>query len=307
MDADSYAASYAAALDVHEASRPRTIQRELGVSDVGYCRAKAQWKLTGVEPTDSPPGRQAPMGSAVHTYCAEARGSYKPHLLLEQELTVTMPSGRTLVGHADEIDPTEPGVTDLKTKAGAEEMVALRRTGSDEQQQWQRMLYAHGAIQAGLLPAEGVVVRNVWIDRSGQDPMPYVEQEPYDPAVVEAADAWLGDVAYAIEYNDEPSRDKHYAYCRMFCEFFSHCRTTEHPDMVITDPELVQAAEYALAGRVMKKEGEALEKAGKVVLGVLKPDPGGDVVAYAAGDVRVRWSWVNKVDGGHFVLHLDPA
>lgn len=305
MDADSYRASFATALDLYDAMRPRSLQQELGVSSVGLCSAQAQFMLSGVTPTDAPGGRQALMGSAVHDVIAQARAEYNPKLLIEHELEVLMPSGVKLVGHADEIDREEPSVTDLKTLVAGADMVALRRNGATEQQRFQRHLYYFGALQAGLVPENGIV-RNVWVDRSGQDPDPFVEQEPFSMDVVHHADQWLSSVAFAAEHGEEPYREKHYEWCARFCRWFSYCRAGEGgPEYTITDVELITAAETARVGREMEKQGKALLDSAKRVLEVLQPEPGGDVAAYAAGDTRVRWSWVNKQSGGHYVLHLD--
>lgn len=307
MGPDDYAASFTTALDLMDALRPRTQQKALGVSSVGLCHAQAQWVMTGVEPTDAPAGRQAFMGSAIHTVIAGARGVYNSKLLIEEHFPVTLPSGYVLPGHADEIDPDEPSVTDYKTVTADVDMVALRRNGANEQQRFQRHLYALGAIQAGLVPEEGLIVRNVWVDRSGQSAEPFVEQEPFSRDVIDRADLWLADVVWSAANGEDPLRDKHYDWCQRFCKFFSHCRINTQPDLIITDTELVEAAKLARLGREMKKEGAALEESGKGKLEILKPDPGGDVVAYVCGDTRVRYSWVNKATGGHFTLHLDAV
>jgi hypothetical protein len=305
--ADEYSARFRTSLDVFEAMRPRTLQKELGVSSVGLCHAMAVYIQQGVTPTDAPEGRQAFVGSAIHERVADAMRNYDSSVLIEPELTFTMPSGIVLKGHPDEVDAAEPSVTDVKTVATPDEIRAVRRNGASEQQRFQRHLYYYGAIQAGLVPEEGVV-RNVWLDRSGQLAAPYVEQEAFSMEVVQRADMWLESVLYTIEHDEEVMREKHHDWCARFCEFFSHCRQgTDQPDLLITDPELVQAARNALDGRRMKKEGESLEGAGKRALTVLQPDPGGDVAAFQAGDVRLRWTWVNKVSGGYFTLNIDDV
>lgn len=303
--ADQYAARFRTAIDVYEATAARSMQSELGVSSVGLCHAQAVWIETGVTPTDAPEGRQAFVGSAIHDRVALAMALYDSTVLLEPELIFEMPSGIVLVGHPDEIDAAEPSVTDVKTVSTPDEIAAVRRNGASEQQRYQRHLYYYGAMQMGLVPSEGTV-RNVWMDRSGQLVAPYVEQEPFSMHVVRRADEWLRSVSYAIEHGEEPQREKHRDWCSRFCPFFSHCRSgTDQPDLFVTDPEIVQAARNALDGRAMKKQGEALEGAGKRVLAVMQPDPGGDVQAFVAGNVRFRHSWVNKVTGGHFTLHLE--
>lgn len=299
---DQYAAMFTASLDAWDASRPRSGQRTMGVSSVGTCRSQALWMLTEVVPTDAPTGRQALMGTAAHKLIHEARANFNPDLILERELEITMPSGVKLIGHADEIDPTEPSVTDWKTLSAGADIVALRRNGANEQQRFQRHLYYFGAMQAGLVPPQGTV-RNVWIDRSGQVPDPFVEQEPFDMGVIHQADSWFSDVLYAIEHDggDGVPKEKHYEWCRAFCRFFSHCRQgTDHADLVVTDTELVAAAERTLKGRDLEKEGKALAEAGRTTLSVLQIKAGEDMRAYTLGEHRIRWTWVHMKDGSGY-------
>lgn len=309
MDADDYAASMVASLTVWDATRPRSLQQAMGVSSVGLCRAQALWMIMETPPTDAPEGRQALMGTAVHAVITAARAAYDPSLVLDRRLDIQLPSGITLTGAPDEINCTEPGVTDYKTVSAGADMASLRRNGATEQQRFQRHLYYLGALQAGLVPEQGTV-RNIWVDRSGQDPDPFVEQEPFSMEVVNAADTWLTDVLYAAEHGEEPLRDKHYDWCSRFCRWFSHCRENTHPDLVVTDAELLTAAADASAGREMAKAGKALEEHGRRVLEVLRPDPGGDVQAYVCGEHRVRWSWINSdtaAGGGYYKLALEGA
>lgn len=305
---DEYAASMSAALMMFDANRPRSQQPRLGVSSIGHCRSYALWVLNGVEATDAPEGLQALTGTAMHEIIGAARRQYNPKLLVDQKLEVTLPSGLVVPGTADEIDPDEPSVTDYKTVVGNADMVALRRNGSDEQQRFQRQLYYWGAVQAGLVPPEGIV-RNVWIDRSGQSSEPYVEQEPFSMEWVNQADLWVNDVLYAKGADEEVPRDKHYDWCKRFCKFFTHCRSeVEHPDLIVSDTELLNAAENVWIGREMKKQGDGLDESGRMKLDVLKPEPGGDVQGYECGIFRVRWSWVNSGSaraGGYYKLAVE--
>lgn len=302
MIADDYLVSMQTSLDMFAALRPRSMQTDLGVSTIGHCKSEALWRVTGVQPTDAPVSRQALHGTALHELWAQARAQSNPRLLLETALQITLPSGFVIQGHADEIDPDEPSVTDWKSVGSSADLTAQRRIGSNEQQRFQRHLYAYGAIQAGLVPAEGLIVRNWWIDRAGQDPRGLVEQELFDMAVVHEADSWLSDVLYAAEHGEEVERGKHWSWCRDFCPFFSHCRSgTTHPDVTITDLELVNAAELLRDGRVLSKAGDDLESYGKRVLAPLQENSQNeDIAAFLLGDVRFRWQWVNKEPKGYF-------
>lgn len=294
-----YAAAYRISLDVYAATLPRSLQAEIGVSSVGHCRSEALYRLQGVDPTNAPTARKALHGTAIHRLHAEARAQLNPQLIIEPELTITMPSGLKIKGHPDEVDPDEPSVTDLKTLDAAGDIEIQRRTGSTEQQRFQRHLYAYGAIQAGLVPEEGLIVRNVWVDRAGQQADPLVEQEPFDMAVVIAADAWITDLLYAAEHNEEVPRDHHYDWCREFCQFFTHCRAgQQHADFIVSDPAMVLAAEMVHVGREEEKIAKSIAEAARETLAPLQQSAENDVAAFEAGDWRIRWQWINTPGKG---------
>lgn len=304
---DAYAARLTVAVDLHDAMRPRSMQTELGVSSVGDCRSEALYRITGVAETDAPPSRKAHHGTAIHALYTAAMTAYDPNLIAEPEIKVTMPSGLVLPGHPDWIDPAEPSVTDLKTKDDEAALLVQRRTGSSESQRFGRHLYGLGAIQAGLVGAEDLLVRNVWVDRAGQSSEPFVEQEPFDMGVVHAADSWLQDLLYAAEHGDEVPKDHHYDWCRSFCPFFTHCRSGEtRGEAIVTDAVMVQAAADLFEGRQESKVGGLLEKAAKTVLAPLQQSVNGDLRAFVLGDYRLRWTWVNRSDGAsHWKAHVE--
>lgn len=303
LSPDAYAASYMASLDAYAAMRPRSRQQAIGVSDVGYCSSKALFKLRGVSPTDFPVGRQAEQGHATHDLVAAARAASVPGLLIERKLEVTMPSGLVLVGHADEINPGEPSVTDTKTVGDEADLIRLRRTGSTEQQQFQRQIYYLGAMQEGLVSPSGTV-RNVWIDRAGQANWCYVEQEPFSMDVIHAADRWIADVLYAKEHGEDAPQDHHYDHCRTFCQFFGRCRGGQaHADLVITDPEFIEAAELVYLGREEEKAAAGTVASARRTLELLlDPD---EMRAYEAGGYRIRWTWTNRGDSRYPKLSVD--
>lgn len=300
MDADSYAASMSAALDLYQAMRPRSLQPGIGVSSVGHCASEAKFRMQGVEPTDAPASRQALWGTSLHETIKAARAEFNPELLLETPLLVTMPSGLVIPGTADEIDPSEPSVTDAKTVADGAALTTQRRVGASDQQRYQRHMYYLGAIQADLVPTEGIV-RNVYLDRAGQESDPLVEQEPFDMKVIVDADRWMADVAYAAEHNEDAPQDKHFTWCRQYCQFFTHCRGGQiHPDLIVTDAEMILAAELLLEGRAGAKVAKGLEENAKRVLAPLQLAAEDDVAGYEVGDYRVRWQWINTAAGGHW-------
>lgn len=307
LSPDAFAAKLVVALSSYQAMDPRALQKELGISSIGHCRSEALFRLMGTDPTDMPSMRKALHGTALHEKYDQAMEWYDPDVIARRRLVVTLPSGMQVPGTPDWIFPAEPAVVDLKSVDDAAALHLLRRTGSSEQQQFQRHLYYLAAHQAGLVPVEGLV-RNIWVDRAGQSEDPYVEQEPFNMDVIHAADSWLQDLVYAKEHGEEVPRDKHYDFCIRFCPFATRCRGTETMGaLVVTDAEMVAAAAALFEGREQSKVGGMLEKAAKVTLAPLQQSANGDVGAFALGDYRLRWAHVNREGSGHWKAHISKV
>jgi hypothetical protein len=269
-----YAARYSVSLDGYAMTRKRSLQAGIGVSDVGFCREQARRVIAGMPETDSPSLRAAEAGQAHHDYAEKARAWDRPDLIHNHKLEIFLPSGRLMIpGTADEIDPTEPSVTDLKTKATRRELLLVRRSGASEKERFQRHLYYLGAVQAGLVPHEGIV-RNIWMSRAGDTEEMVVEQEPFDMAVVHEADEWLGGVLYAAKHGEEAPRDIHAARCREICPFYTDCRGGRDEDIVVTDPYLVEAGHiYANYHRLSQENDLIAQGAREALIPLQGHDP----------------------------------
>lgn len=284
-----YAATFHASLATADLIRPRSEQVELGVSSIGVCREQARRVLVGEVGTKTV-GMAALMGTWAHDGITEARRLTNPDLLLNEEVEVTLPSGIVVVGHLDECDPSEPSVTDYKTDDG---ITMARKTGSDDQQRFQRMLYALGAVQAGLVAEQGLVVRNIWVDRSGRHDEYHIEQEPFSREVIAAADVWLSDAVYAAQHGEPAQRDKDRAWCKVCCPFFESCRGGEDDALDLMDPRYRIAAEAYLDGKALEKAGAAQAEDTRRVLADLQEQRG----TFMAGEYAIRWTQVNRKDG----------
>lgn len=280
---DEYAHTYALSLRAADAGRSRsqqTIDGIVGVSDLFSCMEKVRRTVTETPWTDVPSTGAAWVGSAIHEAAAAARRETFPHLLIEQELHITLPSGLTILGHADEIDPDEPSVTDLKSVDG---LAAIRKNGPDENQRIQRAVYYYGAMQAGLVGPEGVC-RNIWIDRSGKDPEPFVSQEPFDMAYVQAADLWLTHVVDAVKDGSEAPKEWPLWKCKNFCPWFTACRGRDRAEQVTDHPDTIAAAQEVYESRRTEKTAKELVQDGIRRL---------DGFEGVAGDFRVKHVQVN--------------
>lgn len=238
MTPDEFAADALARVYAHDAQRDRSQQSQtgqIGVSDIGTCRERARLTLLNT-PHEPSASFSAIVGTAWHTHM-EAVYATHPSGVVEQEVVVTLPSGQQLLGHIDFIDVLENSVTDWKTIDGR-----TPNKGSADQQRYQRHLYALGAIQAGLVVEENLLVRNVFWDRSARNDMPVVVQEPYDPDVATHADYWFDDVRYALQHGEEASKDKWPDWCADFCPFFTACRGEDTRTGEVLDPALAEVA-----------------------------------------------------------------
>lgn len=256
-DPDTYAALFTMSLKAADASRDRSQQTAagiVGVSDLFSCQEKVRLTVLGTPWTDVPQTSAAWVGSAVHEAVGAARKQTFPHLLIEQEVRIELPSGLTILGHVDEIDPEEPSVTDYKTAAGLE---YVRKHGPDENQRVQRSLYYYGAMQQGLVPDNGIC-RNVWLDRSGKDPEPFVSQEPFNMDYVHAADLWLQQVVEAVKDGVEAPKEWPLYRCQSFCPWFTQCRGRDLPELHSNDPEVIRAAQEVWESRAAEKQAKAL-------------------------------------------------
>jgi hypothetical protein len=271
----------------------QSASNRIGVSDVGHCREKVRRMIVEEPRTDERGYLEAFLGTAVGDATEAAWKASDPNVITQQELTVALPSGLTLLGHSDVIDVTRNTVWDIKTKNGLD---VVRKSGPDLQQKFQKHLYGLGCIQAGLLDPEHLLVGNVFIDRGGKDKDPYVTFERFDMAVVEEADEWLGDAVYAVRMGEEASRDKPREFCERFCEFYTGCRGRDTDvEGVLTDEEVLAAVKvYQDAGEAERAAKRAKQTATKALLDISGVTPDGFTVR-----------WVN-VNGGAVEYYREP-
>jgi len=210
------------------------------------------------------------------------------------QATVTVPlkgeRGNTyeVVGHPDVILPGDALVIDNKSSAGLQ---LARRVGPNQQQQFQRHLYAYGAWLGGFFgdtPLEDVRVGNVWIDRTGNTKEVHVNTEPFDQMVVDMAALWLDDVVYAYLNDEEARKEPAREVCFATCGFAPECRGLE-TDVIglLTDETVLEAVDMYREGLDLEKQGRALKEEAKPAL---------DGIEGSTGKFTVRWVHVNEVE-----------
>lgn len=272
--------AYSAASMNSERSQ-QSAARILGPSDLGGCRSYIAHVLKE-SPRDE---RQKPPWAAfIGTWVGEGLESAyvasRPRSRSQVPIKVILPSGRTTQGTADIIDPDLDGVVDFKSRDGIESLVDGQPPFKNLAQ---IMCYLLGAIQMGLLSKEATW-NLAYVDRSGEEPTPVVISGTLDMDVIREMEERIAEAEYAALFGEEAPRDEPYAMCEQFCEYFTACRGDWQPPGLITEPEVVSAADRYLEGAEMEKRGKRLKTEAKAVL---KGSEG------STGTAIVRWLTVN--------------
>lgn len=258
MTPEDYAVGFVIDLTLADQVTPRAAQDDngvLGASSFG-CREQMRRILVKAPKTDSPKMMPALLGSYVDAGLKAARGAANPKLLLAEELPLDLANGHRILVHPDEVDQDEPSVTDYKAPGS---LAAIKRGFADERYRRQRHLQYAAAFQNGLVPPQGIT-RNLFVDRSGKDETPHVEQEPFDPAVVTEATDFLSDVLYAVDNDETAQKDTPRHVCKDYCAWFTACRGAEIETPQILDPILVERLTAFFEAKQRKDEAEALMK-----------------------------------------------
>jgi len=165
--------------------RPRSQQREIGMSDLGSCRRRTGYKMAGVQPVNEVGSVQAVMGSAIHDMVADVlRSIAKPGDLVEHEVNYA-----GILGHLDRYESDTQTVVDTKTTS-ARWLEHIKLHGPEHSHLWQVSCYGAALI------AEGIPVKRVRIEYLARDTgeeyvWPSPEGRPLNPQDVKDALNWL--------------------------------------------------------------------------------------------------------------------
>lgn len=289
MNPEEYGTFFATDLLVADMRRDRSQaakQGRIGPSSL-TCRERVRRIKTGAEITDKVVSTSALIGTYIHEGITEARKAINPNLLFEVNVDITLPNGTVMNGTADEVDIKENSVTDYKTVNGT---AYRKRVGADDSHLRQVHLYAWGLMQAGVLQA-APTVRLCYVDRSGADEEPFVYQQDFDPAQILWVEEWLSDVDYAVQNNEEASRDWPVTMCRRFCPYYSGCRPDDIPSLAITVPEVAEAANTYHEAHLQESQAKKIKEGAKELLA--------GVEGMTREGVTVRWLTVNSDNGAY--------
>lgn len=258
----------------------RSLQVEVGPSEIGGCRRRTWNRLNGMPETNQNTMRLSSiMGTAIHTYIQEAFHSQDPfgeQYLLENEFEYD-----GLKGHVDMYDLKNKEVVDWKT---------TKKSGltyfPSKQQRWQVQLYGYLINKNGK---EVETVTLVAIPRDGDERDIVYHSEPYSEEMALEALQWLADVKATT---DAPAPEKDVAFCKFYCQFYDEtgkvgCTGRGKADaegMLIQDDEVINAAQDYLQ---VTRELTQLEKVKDGLKSVLE-----GVNGVTPDGIKVSWSSV---------------
>ena len=191
-----------------DASRDRSMQTEVGPSEIGGCKRKVWYRLNAQPHTNDNQSKLAAiMGTAIHAAIEEAIGAIDPEG--KEYLVETEVAYGDMKAHVDLFVPSSGAVIDWKTSK-------IKNLGyfPSNQQRWQVQLYGY------LLSKNGYEVKTVnlvAIARDGSEKDIKVHTEPYDETMALAALSWLANVK-ASAVLPEPEKDQ--SFCKDYCQYY---------------------------------------------------------------------------------------
>lgn len=195
--------SYIDVVTRHINRHPRSLQKQIGPSEVGTpCARKVGYKLLGHPEQPRAVNWKATLGTAAHAWmegafdadnvAGAARLDGQERWLVETRLTVGyVPALGFITGHSDLYDRVTATNLDHKF-VGPSQLRHYRKDGPGTQYKAQAHLYGQGWINAGY-PCERVGI--VFLPRQGELSEAHMWTEPFNPAAAEWALRRLGTIA----------------------------------------------------------------------------------------------------------------
>ena len=191
-----------------DASRDRSMQTEVGPSEIGGCKRKVWYRLNAQPETNENQSKLAAiMGTAIHAAIEEAIGAIDPEG--KEYLVETEVAFGDMKAHVDLFVPSTGAVIDWKTSK-----IKNLSYFPSNQQRWQVQVYGY------LLSKNGYEVKTVnlvAIARDGAEKDVKVHTEPYDETMALAALAWLENVKASTTL-PEPEKDQ--SFCKDYCQYY---------------------------------------------------------------------------------------
>lgn len=259
----------------------------IGVSDIGHCSEKVRRMLLREEGTREIDKLAAFLGTWVGAGVEQAIKAKRPDVILQSEVEVELETDEgtfVINGHPDMILPEDGILLDNKSVNGLTGVTAYSMFDTRQQQRFQRHLYGWAAFDAGMfgdLDFGDILVGNVWIDRSGEDHELHVRVEPLSLEVIDQARQWLSEVVYSYKQDIEAPKEPPRNFCEGWCEFYDTCRKFDtDAEGLIDDPDAVKAVDLYEEGRLLKRQGDKLQKEAKKTLSGVEGSTGTHIVRW---------------------------
>jgi hypothetical protein len=205
-----------------DGSRDRSLQVEIGPSQIGGCRRQVYHQLVGTTVTNADTESLAAiLGTFIHSGVADAIRREDPfgdNFLIEQEFVAG-----DLKGHCDLYIRDQKTIVDWKTT----KLKSLRYFPSD-QQRMQVQIYGY-LLTANQLEVETVAL--VAIPRDGEMGQIKVHAEAYDPEMAQRGLSWLENVKALADGASPPAPEKDQVFCANYCSYFDPTGAIGCPSM----------------------------------------------------------------------------
>ncbi|CAM3430771.1 PD-(D/E)XK nuclease family protein [Stackebrandtia soli] len=201
----------AAAIRAYCARSPRSLQRQIGPSEIGHeCLRRVAYSALGCEPSSTGGDPWAAfIGTATHAELAQVFTRDNQRLGRDRWLTEHRVTVRgSIRGTLDLYDTDTATVIDHKI-VGPSTHSKVRAGGPSDQYRIQVQLYGYGLANEGR-PVERVAI--AYYPRSGTLDGRIIHVEPYEPAVAEAALTRMASaihLAHVLDVDDHPDRWAH--------------------------------------------------------------------------------------------------
>lgn len=264
----------------------------LGISDLGSCREKARLVIENTPFSDDQDNYQAAFNGTAIGDLIEQHLPYETQGEVEVTIPIRDKFTLTLVGHPDILvrDPETKKVTkvwDNKSKSG---LMTVRNYGASKNNVLQVTAYGKALIDAGEADPDNLECALIYVDRSGDDPQPFVVAWDWNEEHWQEIISWLDDVVEAMMMGESAPKDMpRDSFCQKWCEFYTVCRTGDTDvEGLIEHEDYVHAVEAYLHGSELERQGKQLKKeATSVLRGVTGH------VDTTKGRKSLRWIHVN--------------
>lgn len=252
--------------------RPRSLQRTVGPSEIGGCRALLRSKIFDDGSTDAPEEHWA-LAAFAGTVMGDALEDIfgkRLDAVTQQRITTHLEGlGVSISGAMDMIFVQDNMLVDLKSTAA---IGSVQYEGPKLAYYIQVALYVWGAVQAGVL-TEGATARIVYFDRTGnyQQFMAVIVEWDAICNFVELAEDRLRDVLAAqdaLEAGDPSAAHALRDFTPSFCfsakvecpqRFVCWGGSEWAPQEIITDPNHIAAMHRYVEGRRQEQVGKAMK------------------------------------------------